>query len=55
MASDRRKFMKIAGATVAVAGATLAATATVARAPRQFNNIKALALMPMARCSTSFR
>src|SRR5438128_9078381 len=43
MASDRRKFMKIAGATVAVAGATLATTATVAQAARQFNNIKALA------------
>ncbi len=43
MASDRRKFMKIAGATVAVAGATLATTATVAQAAKQFNNIKALA------------
>src|SRR5207245_335301 len=43
MASDRRKFMKIAGATVAVAGATLATTATVAQAVKQFNNIKALA------------
>src|SRR5437879_8079290 len=43
MASDRRKFMKIAGATVAVAGATLATTATAAQAAKQFNNIKALA------------
>ena len=43
MASDRRKFLKIAGATVAVAGATLATTATVAQAVKQFNNIKALA------------
>jgi 2-haloacid dehalogenase len=43
MAADRRKFMKIAGATVAVASAALAETATVAQAAKQFNNIKALA------------
>src|SRR5215813_981270 len=43
MAIDRRKFMKVAGATAAVAGAALAETATVARAAKQFNNIKALA------------
>jgi 2-haloacid dehalogenase len=43
MAADRRKFMKIAGATAAVAAAALAETATVARAAKHFNNIKALA------------
>src|SRR6202165_761533 len=43
MASDRRKFLKVVGATVAVAGATLAATPAVAQGARQFRNIKALA------------
>ena len=43
MASDRRKFLKVVGATVAVAGATLAATPAVAQGVRQFRNIKALA------------
>src|SRR5215470_8874031 len=43
MAADRRKFMKIAGATAAVAAAAFAETATVARAAKHFNNIKALA------------
>ncbi len=43
MASDRRKFLKVVGATVAVASATLAATPAVAQGARQFRNIKALA------------
>jgi hypothetical protein len=43
MAADRRKFMKIADATAAVAAAALAETVTVARAAKHFSNIKALA------------
>src|SRR5260370_42056981 len=43
MASDRRKFLKVVGATVAVASATIAATPAVAQGARQFRNIKALA------------
>src|SRR5260370_36778519 len=43
MASDRRKFLKVVGATVAIAGTTLAATPAVAQGARQFRNIKALA------------
>src|SRR6266704_5516113 len=43
MASDRRKFMKIAGATVAVAGATLATTPVAAQVGGQFKAVKALA------------
>src|SRR6266699_5237795 len=43
MASDRRKFLKVVGATVAVASATLAATPAVAQMPGQFKTVKALA------------
>jgi len=45
MSNDRREFMKIAGATVAAAGAALAATPAAAQMtmPGQFNAIKALA------------
>src|SRR6266699_4720073 len=43
MASDRRKFLKVVGATVAIAGTTLAATPAVAQGARQVRNIKALA------------
>ena len=43
MASDRRKFMKIAGAMVAVASPALAVTPAVAQTAKQFKNIKALA------------
>src|SRR5262245_44223339 len=43
MSSDRRGFMKLAGASVAVASAALAATPVVAQTPGQFKNIKALA------------
>ena len=42
MSSDRREFMKLAGATVAVASPALAATAAVAQTAGQFKNIKAL-------------
>ena len=43
MSSDRRGFMKLAGASVAVASAALAATSAVAQTPGQFKSIKALA------------
>ena len=45
MPNDRREFMKVAGATVAVAGAALAATPAVAQVATagNFRNIKALA------------
>jgi 2-haloacid dehalogenase len=45
MSNDRREFMKIAGATAAIAGAALAAGISVAQtaAPGQFKGIKALA------------
>ena len=43
MSNDRRGFMKLAGASVAVASAALAATPAVAQTPGQFKNIKALA------------
>src|SRR5262249_52953038 len=43
MSSHRRGFMKLAGASVAVASAALAATPAVAQTPGQFKNIKALA------------
>ena len=43
MSSDRREFMKLAGATVAVASPALAATQAVAQTAGQFKNIKALA------------
>src|SRR5260370_15796129 len=43
MSNDRRQFMKLAGATVAVASTALAATPAVAQSAGQFKNIKALA------------
>ena len=43
MSSDRRVFMKLAGASVAVASTVLAATPAVAQMAGQFKNIKALA------------
>jgi 2-haloacid dehalogenase len=45
MSNDRREFMKIAGATAAVAGAALAAAPAAAQTamPGQFKGIKALA------------
>jgi hypothetical protein len=45
MPNDRREFMKVAGATAAVVGATLAAAPTMAQVatPGQFRAIKALA------------
>jgi 2-haloacid dehalogenase len=43
MSSGRREFMKLAGATVAVASTALAATPAVAQMAGQFKNIKALA------------
>src|SRR5262245_62009237 len=43
MSSDRRGFIKLAGASAAVASAALAATPAVAQTPGQFTNIKALA------------
>src|SRR5260370_32372577 len=43
MSNDRREFMKLAGATVAVASTALAATPAVAQLAGQFKNIKALA------------
>src|SRR6202521_670396 len=43
MSSDRRKFMQLAGATVAVASTALAATPAVAQMAGQFKSVKALA------------
>jgi 2-haloacid dehalogenase len=45
MPNDRREFMKVAGATAAVAGAALAAAQAAAQVatPEQFRSIKALA------------
>src|SRR5260370_7015596 len=43
MSSDRREFMQLAAATVAVASTALAATPAVAQVAGQFKNIKALA------------
>src|SRR6266481_5681342 len=43
MSSDRRKFMQLAGATAAVAGAAWAATPVAAQTAGQFKAIKALA------------
>ena len=43
MSNDRREFMKLAGATVAVASSPLAATSAVAQTAGQFRNVKALA------------
>jgi 2-haloacid dehalogenase len=43
MSSDRRKFMQLAGATAAVAGAAWAATPVAAQTGGQFKAVKALA------------
>ena len=43
MSSDRREFMKFAGATAAVAGAAWAATPVAAQMTGQFKVVKALA------------
>lgn len=43
MSSDRREFMQLAGATVAVASTALAATPAVAQMAGQFKSVKALA------------
>src|SRR5205809_3713778 len=43
MPRDRRDFMKLAGATAAVAGTALAATAATAQMAGQFKTVKALA------------
>jgi hypothetical protein len=43
MSSDRRKFMQLAGATAAVAGAAWAATPVAAQTAGQFKAVKALA------------
>jgi len=43
MSSDRRKFMQLAGATAAVAGAAWAATPVAAQMAGQFKAVKALA------------
>jgi hypothetical protein len=55
MSSDRREFMKLAGATVAVASPALAATAAVAQTAGQFKNIEHWHSMRTAHCLTSFR
>jgi hypothetical protein len=43
MSSDRRKFMKLAGAATAVVGATWATTPVAAQTAGQFKAVKALA------------
>ena len=43
MLTDRRKFMRLAGATAAAAGAALGATPAAAQMTGQFKNIQALA------------
>ena len=43
MSSDRREFMKLAGATAAVAGTAWAATPAAAQTAGQFKGVKALA------------
>ena len=43
MSSDRRKFMKLAGGTAAIAGTAWAATPAAAQMAGQFKNVKALA------------
>ena len=43
MSSDRRKFMKLAGGTAAIAGTAWAATPVAAQMAGQFKNVKALA------------
>jgi 2-haloacid dehalogenase len=43
MHSDRREFMKLAGAAATVAGTAVAATPAAAQSAAQFRNIKALA------------